>query len=107
MEDNPQNNNQLNIEVPEEIAEGVYSNFAIVGHSATEFVLDFVQILPGMPKAKVRSRVVVTPQHARRLLAALQENIEKYESVFGRIDMTGVGMPPSPPSYGGGPAGIA
>ncbi|MEM0998599.1 MAG: DUF3467 domain-containing protein [Bacteroidota bacterium] len=106
MED-PKNQNQLNIEVPEDIAEGVYSNFAIVGHSPTEFVLDFVQVLPGMSKGKVRSRVVVTPQHARRLLAALSENVDKYEAAFGRIELNGPSFPPTPPSYGGGPAGIA
>lgn len=107
MEENPKNPGQFNIEVPEDIAEGVYSNFAIVGHSPTEFVLDFVQILPGMPKGKVRSRVVITPQHARRLLGALMDNIEKYEGAFGPIDLKATNVPPTPPSYGGGPAGIA
>ena len=106
MED-PNKPNQLNIEMPEEISQGVYSNFAIVGHSPSEFVLDFAQVLPGMTKGKVRSRVVLTPQHARRLLAALAENIEKYEAAFGKIEVKGPTFPPTPPSYGGGPAGIA
>ena len=71
MDDKNKNANQLNIEVPEEIAGGVYSNFVIVGHNSSEFVLDFVQILPGLPQAKVRSRVIVAPQHAKRLLEGL------------------------------------
>jgi hypothetical protein len=77
--------NQINLELSEEIAEGVFSNQAMITHSPTEFVIDFVKSLPGFPKPKVKSRVILTPQHAKRLLAALNDNIRKYESVHGRI----------------------
>ncbi len=80
-----QNENQLNIELSEEIAEGTYSNLAIITHSNQEFVLDFIRIMPGTPKAKVKSRIIITPEHAKRLLTALEDNIEKYEAVHGRI----------------------
>jgi hypothetical protein len=82
-------NKQVNIELPEELAQGVYSNLAIVNHSPTEFVVDFISMMPGMPKAKVKSRVVLTPQHAKRLIAALSENLKKYESNFGEIKDVG------------------
>ena len=74
-----QNNNQLNIELTEDVAEGVYANLAIITHSSSEFVLDFIRVMPGVPKARVKSRVVLTPEHAKRLLSALEDNIEKYE----------------------------
>lgn len=106
MSENNQNPTQLNIEVPEDVAEGTYSNFVIVGHSGAEFVIDFVQILPGLPKAKVRSRIIMTPQHAKRLMLAMRENVEKYEQAFGTIDMMEGHNPPFPPTFGG-PAGIA
>lgn len=80
-----QNENQLNIELSEEIAEGIYSNLAIITHSNSEFVLDFIRVMPGVPKAKVKSRIVLTPEHAKRLLTAIQDNIEKFEAVNGRI----------------------
>ena len=80
-----QNENQLNIELSEEIAEGIYSNLAIITHSSTEFVLDFIRVMPGVPKAKVKSRIVLTPEHAKRLVNAIQDNIEKFEVVNGRI----------------------
>lgn len=76
---------QLNIELPEDIAEGVYSNLAIIGHSQSEFVVDFVRIIPNAPKAKVKSRIVLTPQHAKRLTKALIDNIKKYEAQHGKI----------------------
>lgn len=76
---------QLNIELPEELAEGVYSNLAIISHSHSEFVFDYVRIMPNVPKAKVKARVVMTPPHAKRLLRALAENVKKYESQFGPI----------------------
>ena len=82
-----QNENQLNIELSEEIAEGIYSNLAIITHSNSEFVLDFIRVMPGVPKAKVKSRIVLTPEHAKRLLTAIQDNIEKFEAVNGRIKM--------------------
>ena len=80
-----QHDNQLNIELAEEIAEGVFSNLAIITHSNTEFVLDFIRVMPGIPKAKVKSRIILTPEHTKRLVHAMQENIEKYEAVNGRI----------------------
>ena len=86
MEDN--NNtaeNKLNIELSEEVADGIYSNLAIITHSNAEFVIDFVRIMPGLPKAKVKARVLLTPQHAKRLLKALQDNIDKFESINGSI----------------------
>ena len=90
-----QNQNQLNIELPEEIAEGVYSNLAIISHSHTEFVLDFIRIMPNVPKAKVKARVVLTPPHAKRLMRALMDNVKKFESQFGVIDEPE--QPPFPP----------
>lgn len=80
-----QNENQLNIELAEEIAEGIFSNLAIITHSNTEFVLDFIRVMPGIPKAKVKSRIILTPEHAKRLMQAMQDNIEKYEVANGRI----------------------
>ena len=77
--------NQLNIELSEDIAEGTYANLAIVTHSTAEFVMDFIRVMPGVPKAKVKSRIIVTPEHAKRLLIALEDNIAKYEAVNGRI----------------------
>ncbi len=82
---NPQQQGQLNIELSEEIAEGVYSNLAILTHSNAEFIIDFVQVMPGTPKAKVKSRIILTPQHAKRLLHALGDNIQKFEQVHGTI----------------------
>ena len=76
---------KLNIELPEEVASGTYSNLAVITHSPTEFVTDFIQIMPGVPKAKVRSRVIMTPQHAKRLMKALIENVKRYESQHGTI----------------------
>ncbi len=92
--DDKNNNNQLNIELTEEIAEGIYSNLAIITHSNAEFVVDFVKVMPGVPKARVKSRIVLTPQHAKRLLSALADNISKFEAVHGTIKATeGMGMP--------------
>ncbi|MDT8307956.1 MAG: DUF3467 domain-containing protein [Bacteroidales bacterium] len=83
--DNKQQQGQINIELPEDIAEGVYANLAVIAHSNSEFVIDFVKIVPGVPKAKVKSRIIVTPQHAKRLFRALKDNIIKYESMHGEI----------------------
>jgi hypothetical protein len=88
------NNNQVNIELSEEVAEGIYSNLAIITHSPSEFVVDFIKMMPGIPKAKVKSRIILTPQHAKRLYRALKENVAKYESVHGEIKDTGDEMPP-------------
>lgn len=78
--------NQVNIELSEEVALGIYSNLAIITHSHTEFVQDFIQMMPGMPKGKVRSRVIMTPQNAKRFMRALIENVQNYEQTFGVID---------------------
>ena len=80
---------QLNIELSEDIAEGVYSNLVMIAHSPEEFVLDFIRVMPGVPKARVKSRIVVTPQHAKRLLEALAENVERYERAHGEIAQHG------------------
>lgn len=106
MEDQNQNQNQMNIELPEDQAEGTYSNLAVISHSGAEFVVDFIRMMPGIPKAKVKSRIIMTPQHAKRLLMALGENIEKYENVFGTIEMNEPQMPNFPGGFGG-PTGIA
>ena len=83
IQDEPEQ--QINIELSEEMAEGVYANLAMIAHSNTEFVIDFIRLMPGVPKAKVKSRVILTPEHAQRLLTALQDNIAKYEDNFGSI----------------------
>jgi hypothetical protein len=80
-----QKNKQINIELSDEIAEGIYSNLAIITHSHSEFIVDFVKMMPGVPKAKVKARIILTPQHAKRLLKALKDNISKFESLHGNI----------------------
>jgi hypothetical protein len=87
-----QNNNlpqQINIEIGEKEAEGIYSNLAIISHSPAEFIIDFTRVLPGIPKSKINARIVMTPQHAKMLLGALKENIDKYETQFGEIQIFG------------------
>jgi hypothetical protein len=79
------NQNQLNIELSEDIAEGTYSNLAVISHSPSEFVFDFIRVVPNVPKAKVKARVMMTPDHAKRLLRALTDNIRRYEQQFGVI----------------------
>ncbi|HQV76672.1 MAG TPA: DUF3467 domain-containing protein [Flavobacteriales bacterium] len=91
--------NQLNIEISEEVADGIYSNLAIITHSNSEFVLDFVRVMPGVPKAKVKARVLLTPQHAKRLMRALADNLQKFESVHGPIHESE--MPEIPMNFGG------
>jgi len=81
--------NQMNIELSEEVALGIYSNLSIITHSPAEVVCDFIQVMPGMPKGKVRSRVLMTPANAKRFLQALSDNISKYEQSFGKIDDSG------------------
>ena len=81
----PKKEGQLNIELPEDVAEGIYSNLAIINHSVSEFVIDFIAIMPGKPKAKVKSRIVLTPQHAKRLVKALADNVKKFEKAHGVI----------------------
>ena len=85
MSDNNNNKNQLQVELPQEVAQGEYANFAIITHSSSDFIIDFARVLPGLPKAQVKSRVILAPEHAKRLLAALQENIVRYEREFGAI----------------------
>ena len=97
MQDKKENNQQINIELSEEMAEGNYSNLAIITHSNAEFVVDFVQIMPGVPKAKVKSRILLT--HAA-FLKALNENVRKFESLHGQIKELEE-MPGMPISFGG------
>ena len=78
--------NQISIDLPEEVSEGTYSNLAIISHSNSEFVVDFVRLVPNVPKAKVKSRIILTPKHAKRLLNALKDNIDKFEAQYGNID---------------------
>jgi Protein of unknown function (DUF3467) len=80
-----QPNNQLNIEISEEVAEGTYANLAIITHSHAEFVIDFVNVMPGTPKSKVKSRIIFTPMHAKRFMKAMAENIERYEAAHGMV----------------------
>lgn len=105
MQEQNANANQLQIELSEEMAEGIYSNLAIITHSNSEFVIDFVRVMPGIPKAKVKSRIVLTPDHAKRLLAALNDNINKFEEMNGNI-VVNDSMPPFPINFGG-PTGQA
>lgn len=81
----PQEGGELNIELSEEEAEGTYANLVMIAHSPEEFILDFIRVMPGVQKARVKSRIIVTPQHAKRLLEALNENIERYERAHGEI----------------------
>ncbi len=99
MEQQKAQPSQLNIEISEEIAEGTYANLAIITHSHAEFVLDFVNVMPGTPKSKVKSRIIFTPQHAKRFMKALTENIQQFESVNGTIkDLEEI---PLPLNFGG------
>lgn len=77
--------NQIQIELPEDVAQGTYANLAIITHSSSEFVIDFVRMLPGVPKAKVKSRIILTPEHAKRLLYALNDNVNQFEKLHGAI----------------------
>jgi len=97
---------KLNINLTPEMAEGTYANLAIIAHSSSEFVLDFVRMMPGLKQANVKSRIIFTPEHAKKLLYALQDNINKYEKQFGTIQITGTPAPGStiPMSFGGGEA---
>lgn len=97
---NPQNG-QLNIELSEEVAEGIYSNLAIITHSNSEFVIDFIRVMPGVPKAKVKSRILLTPQHAKRLMKALKDNVTRYEAAHGQIVDNEVPPTILPMNFGG------
>ena len=89
---------QINIELDADVAQGIYSNLAIINHSASEFVVDFVSIMPGVPKSKVKSRIILTPQHAKRLLKALADNVNRFESAHGEIK--DFEQPPIPMNFG-------
>ena len=107
MSEEKKNKNQISIELSDEVSQGTYSNLAIITHSASEFILDFVRIMPGTPKAKVKSRIILTPEHAKRLMAALQDNISKYESVHGPIKNVEGGAGSAMPMNFGGPTAQA
>src|ERR1700712_1619319 len=90
----PQPQNQINIEITEQVAEGSYANLAIITHSHAEFVIDFVNVMPGTPKSKVKSRIIFTPQHAKRFMKALTENVSRFEAASGKIqDLEEVQLP--------------
>lgn len=87
MENDKNQPGQLQIELPVEVAQGEYANFAIITHSSSDFILDFARILPGLPKMTVKSRVILAPEHAKRLLMALKDNIVGYEKAYGPIQL--------------------
>ncbi len=89
MKDNQKQPQQINIELDEKTAEGIYSNLAVISHSPAEFIIDFTRLMPGIPKAKVQARIVMTPQHCKLLLNALNDNIRKFEQNYGEIRMDG------------------
>jgi hypothetical protein len=93
--DNPKEQpNQLNIEISEEISEGIYANLVIITHSHAEFIVDFVNVMPGTPKSKVKSRIILTPTHAKRFMKAMMDNVKKFESSNGVIqDIEAVELP--------------
>ena len=96
--------NQIEIELSEEIAQGTYSNLAIISHSSSEFIVDFIRVVPGTPKAKVKSRIILTPDHAKRLLEALKENIDKFEKMNGPVSINNENIGFLPPIGGIGHA---
>ncbi|GLB50945.1 DUF3467 domain-containing protein [Neptunitalea lumnitzerae] len=98
MSEQEKKQGQINIELDEKIAEGTYSNLAIINHSVSEFVVDFISMMPGTPKAKVKSRIVLTPQHAKRLLKALNDNVQRFERAHGEIK--DYEQPPIPMNFG-------
>lgn len=89
---------QIDIELDKDIAEGIYSNLAIINHSVSEFIVDFISVMPGQPKAKVKSRIILTPQHAKRLVKALAENVSRFEEAHGEIK--DYEQPPIPMNFG-------
>lgn len=94
MTEQTEQQNQLNIEISEEVAEGTYANLAIITHSHAEFVVDFVNVMPGTPKSRVKARIILTPQHAKRFMKAINENIQKYEAMNGPIkDLEEIQLP--------------
>ena len=104
MKDKVDDKKQVNIELDEKIAEGIYSNLAIINHSVSEFIVDFISMMPGTPKAKVKSRIILTPQHAKKFLKALNDNVKRFEEANGTIkDYEG----PSSMPFNFGPTGQA
>lgn len=101
MAEQEKKKNQINIELKEEVAEGIYSNLAMITHSNSEFIIDFIKMMPGIPKARVQSRIILTPQHAKRLFRALKENLSKFESMYGEIDIPESGEIIPPFNLGG------
>lgn len=97
----PDKQKHINIELSEDIAEETYVNLAMIAHSNSEFIIDFIRLMPGLPKAKVKSRIIVTPEHAKRLLAALQDNIRKFEESNGPIKNSGDNNFNLPINFGG------
>lgn len=93
-------NQPLNIELPDDLVEGIYSNLVMIAHSPEEFILDFIRVMPGLPQARVKSRIIITPSHAKRLLHAIKDNINRYERAYGEIDEVG-GFPPDSFHFGG------
>ncbi len=90
----PENQQQLSIELSNEVADGTYANLAVITHSFAEFVIDFVSVMPNTPKAKVKSRIVMTPQHAKRVMRALIDNVKRFEAQYGNIkDQESPAMP--------------
>ena len=81
--------NQLQIELKEDVAQGIYCNLAVISHSSSEFIMDLIRVLPGMPKAKVKNRIILNPENAKRLMLSLQENVARYEKHFGTIKTNG------------------
>ena len=94
----PKKDGQINIELDDKTAEGTYSNLAIINHSVSEFIVDFISVMPGQPKAKVKSRIILTPQHAKRLTKALAENVKRFERSHGEIK--DYEQPPIPMNFG-------
>ena len=94
----PKNDGQINIELDDSMAEGTYSNLAIINHSVSEFIVDFISVMPGRPKAKLKSRIILTPQHAKRLAKALAENVKRFEQAHGEIK--DYEQPPIPMNFG-------
>lgn len=106
-ENNQMGPQQLDIELGEDVAEGTYSNFAIITHSNSEFILDFIRLMPGIPKGRVKSRIILAPQHAKRLMLALNDNISKFEEIFGEINLEDFGHQGGIPLNFGGQTGQA
>ena len=98
MKEDQNEEGQINIELDESVAEGTYSNLAIINHSVSEFIVDFINVMPGLPKAKVKSRIILTPQHAKRLTKALADNVHRFEQAHGEIK--DYEQPPIPMNFG-------